>query len=403
MREAWPWRKAVVDLLARTRLAQPDELAPAVNAALRPLGLEMTVYLVDQEQRFLRPLPEPGKPLPEPLPVEGTLAGRAFTSVRAVPAAGGRGEPDRLWLPLLDGTERLGVVDVITTRPGAVDDPQFREQCDMFTALVGHLLAAKMPYGDQLVRVRRSRRMSEASELLSTLLPPLTFACDRLVISAVLEPCYDVGGDGFDYAIGGHHAYLAILDTVGHGLPAGLGTAVALSAMRAARRDGDGLYAIARAADAALVAYMPEARFATAILGQLNLDTGLLRYLNAGHPPPLLLRRGRVIRGLGGGRRLPLGLDDPQIKIAEEVLEPGDRLLLYTDGVTEARDHNGQLFGEERLIELIERHAAAGLPAPETLRRLCHAALAHYDGPPSDDASLLLLEWSQEAARGMLP
>jgi hypothetical protein len=122
MREAWPWRKAVVDLLARTRLAQPDELAPAVNAALRPLGLEMTVYLVDQEQRFLRPLPEPGKPLPEPLPVEGTLAGRAFTSVRAVPAAGGRGEPDRLWLPLLDGTERLGVVHRPGRAPGDGQD-----------------------------------------------------------------------------------------------------------------------------------------------------------------------------------------------------------------------------------------------------------------------------------------
>jgi serine phosphatase RsbU (regulator of sigma subunit) len=245
--------------------------------------------------------------------------------------------------------------------------------------------------------------MSEASELLWTLLPPLTYACDRMVIAAVLEPCYDIGGDGFDYAVDGSHTYLAILDTVGHGLLSGLGTAVALSAMRASRRDGDGLYAIARAADAALVEYIPEGRFATAVLAQLNLDTGLLRYLNAGHPPPLLLRRGKVIRELGGGRRMPLGLDDPQIEVAEEELEPGDRLLLYTDGVTEARDRKGQPFGEDRLIDLVERHAAADLPAPETLRRLCHAALAHYDGPPRDDATLLLLDWSARAAEGMLP
>jgi serine phosphatase RsbU (regulator of sigma subunit) len=116
----------------------------------------------------------------------------------------------------------------------------------------------------------------------------------------------------------------------------------------------------------------------------------------------LLLRRGKVIRRLGRGRRLPLGLDDPQIDIAEESLEPGDRLLLYTDGVTEAQDRHGEPFGEQRLADLVERHAAAGLPAPETLRRLCHAALAHSDGPPADDATLLLLEWSPRAAERVL-
>jgi phosphoserine phosphatase RsbU/P len=403
MESAWLWRAAVVDLLERTRLAQPDELATAVNQAVRRLGLDMTIYLVDQEQRDLRPLPEPGKPLPEPLSIDGTIAGRAFMTVQAVPSAGGAGRPDRLWLPLLDGTERLGVVEVIVVEPGRGDDAAFAEECSLFAALVGHLVTAKEPYGDRLLRVRRTRRMSEASELLWRLLPPLTFACERMVISAVLEPCYDVGGDGFDYALDGPRAYLAILDTVGHGLPAGLGTAVALSAMRAARRDDDGLYAIARAADAALVRYIGDARFATAVLAELNLDTGVLRYINAGHPPPLLLRQGKVIRRLDAGRRLPLGLDDPRIEIAEEVLEPGDRLLLFTDGVTEARNHDGEPFGEHRLVDLVERHAAAGLPAAETLRRMCHAALSHYDGPPSDDATLLLLEWAHQAAQRMLP
>jgi phosphoserine phosphatase RsbU/P len=402
MQGAWPWREAVVDLLERTRLAQPGELATAINQAVRGLGLDMTIYLVDHEQRSLRPLPEPGKPAPEPLPIGTTLAGRVFAAVRAMPVTGG-GQPDRLWVPLLDGTERLGVIEVITQGADVVADPQFLAQCNLFAALVGHLITVKVPYGDQLVQVRRNRRMSEASELLWTLLPPLTFACDRMVISAVLEPCYDVGGDGFDYAVDGPYCYLAILDTVGHGLPAGLGTAVALSAMRAARRDGDGLYAIARAADTALVKYIADARFATAVLGQLNLDTGLLRYLNAGHPPPLLLRHGKVIRRLGGGRRLPLGLDDPEIEIAEETLEPGDRLLMFTDGVTEARDRTGRHFGEPRLIELVERHAAAALAAPETLRRICHAALEHYEGPPDDDATLLLLEWSPQAVQRIMP
>jgi phosphoserine phosphatase RsbU/P len=392
-----------VDLLERSHLAQPDELVTAVNDAVRPLGLDMTVYLVDQEQRHLRPLPEPGKPLPDPLPIDGTMAGRAFMTVGAVPAKGGSDRVQRLWLALVDGAERLGVVEVIPLGSGLVDDPDFRAQCLMFTGLVAHMITVKSPYGDHLVQGRRARRMSEASELLWRQLPPLTFACHRLVISAVLEPCYDVGGDGFDYAVDREQAYITILDTVGHGLPAGLGTAVAMSAMRAARRDGDGLYAIARAADAALVKYIGDARFATAVLAQLNLETGLLRYLNAGHPPPLVLRHGKIIGRLDRGRRLPLGLDDPQIEIAEQSLEPGDRLLLYTDGVTEARDRQGRPFGEQRLVDLVERHATAELPAPETLRRLSHAALAHYDGPPRDDATIMLLEWSRRAVERVMP
>jgi serine phosphatase RsbU (regulator of sigma subunit) len=244
--------------------------------------------------------------------------------------------------------------------------------------------------------------MSEASELVWRLLPPLTFAAHRVVIAAVLEPCYEVGGDGFDYAVDDSTAFFAVFDTAGHDLRSGLGTATVLSAIRAARTDGANLVEMARAADEALARYLPELRFTTAVLGTLDLDAGLLRYLNAGHPAPMLLRDGRVVTRLDGGRRLPLGLDDPRVEIAEEWLERGDRLLLFTDGVTEAR-RAGQPFGESRLIDLVRQHTTSGLPAPETLRRLCHAVLEFYDGPPADDATLLFVEWSERASEWMKP
>jgi serine phosphatase RsbU (regulator of sigma subunit) len=141
----------------------------------------------------------------------------------------------------------------------------------------------------------------------------------------------------------------------------------------------------------------------TAVLAELNMDTGRLRYINAGHPAPVLLRAGRAVRELPGGRRMPLGLDDARVRIGEEGLEPGDRLLFYTDGVTEARDPDGEMFGVARLIEHAERHAAQGLPAAETLRRLAWAVARFHDGPAVDDATLVLAEWSSAAARRMVP
>src|SRR5256885_6465770 len=83
------WREAVVDLLARDRLAQPDELPLAVNAAAAPLGIDITMYAVDQEQRVLRPVPHPGRALPPPLPVRSTIAGRVFMSSQPLSTASG--------------------------------------------------------------------------------------------------------------------------------------------------------------------------------------------------------------------------------------------------------------------------------------------------------------------------
>jgi serine phosphatase RsbU (regulator of sigma subunit) len=211
-----------------------------------------------------------------------------------------------------------------------------------------------------------------------------------------------VGGDAFDYTVDDGLARFAVYDGVGKGMSAALTTAVALGASRAARRAGAGLAEVAEAVDGALKGQFTDARFATAVLAEFDLRAGHLRYIGAGHPLPVLLRRGKAVRALAGGRRTPLGVPGPT-PVAEERLEPGDRILLYTDGITEARDADGVLFGLERLVDLVERHAAAGLPVAETARRISHAVRDHQGGPPADDATLLLLEWSAEAASRSVP
>jgi phosphoserine phosphatase RsbU/P len=396
-----PRHAALVDLLQRAHLCQPDELSVEINAAVRPLGLQITVYLVDYEQHRLWPLNEPEKPRGEPLSVDGTLAGRAFASVRTM-VTGDAARPDRMWVPMIDGSERLGVAEIVL-REAPPDPADLREFCESLVGLIGHLLTVKLPYGDTLEQVRRTQPMTPAAELLLASLPPLTFSCHRLVISAVLEPSYDVGGDAYDYAVDGPIAQFMVLDAMGRGMRAGLTCVVAMAAMRTTRREDKGLYAMARAADVALEEHFGDQRFITGVLGELEMDTGRLRYINAGHPAPLLLRGGKAVRALTAGRRMPLGLDDSVVDVAEETLEPGDRLLLYTDGVTEARDSAGGLFGTDRLVDLAERSAVAELPAPETLRRLAHSVLEHQGGVPTDDATILLVEWSEKAAERTLP
>ncbi|MGK5555702.1 PP2C family protein-serine/threonine phosphatase, partial [Actinomadura kijaniata] len=90
----------------------------------------------------------------------------------------------------------------------------------------------------------------------------------------------------------------------------------------------------------------------------------------------------------------PMGLDMGRpVTLCTEQLQPGDRVLLHTDGITEARDQQGREFGLHRFVEFIIRHNADGFPVPETLRRLIRAVLAHHDGTLQDDATVLFVEW----------
>ena len=387
------WHGLVREILDRSHLWRPEDMAGIVDGAAQRLGMRMTIYLVDHEQQFLRPLGVPGRDSPEPVAVDGTDGGRAYIEVSSV-AAG-----DRRWSPIVNGTDRLGVVEY-ELPPGAGDEgDRLTRHCEFVAGLVGHLVTTLQERGDHLRLVQRSRPMTPGAELLWELLPPLTAGVRDFAVVAELEPSYDVGGDAYDYILDGRRPQFVVLDAAGRRLRAGLAAAVVLSSIRAARRAGGDLQAQARAADAELLEQFPDARFATAVLAELDLDTGVLRYLNAGHPPPLVLREGKVVESLDGGRRLPLGIEGPAAAYGQVLLRPGDRLVFYTDGVTEARDAAGEQFGAQRLADLVEEQATNGYPLSEALRRLARAVLDHQDGPPADDLTLLLVEWSASAAR----
>ncbi|NYJ07982.1 PP2C family protein-serine/threonine phosphatase [Petropleomorpha daqingensis] len=384
---------ALVHLLEASRTAPPERLAALAAGAGRSMDVDVVVHLVDHDQRQLRRLSPAGRPEPSPTAIEGTLPGRVFQAARLLPP---EADPPRLWLPLLDGTDRLGVLEVGVRNAGDLYDPALREQCSWLAALLGHLLAAMGPYGDVLERARRTEHRSASAELIWQQLPPLTASTGAFTLAGMLEPCYEVGGDAFDYALAEHAVSLAVFDAMGHGLPAGLMAAAALAGYRAARRAGCSLEDQARAVDDVVAAHFSGSAFVTGVLAELDVASGRLRYVGAGHPPPLVLRGGKVVRALEGGRRTPFGLASGVLAVGEEVLQPGDWLVLYTDGVTEARDPSGREFGEARLVEYLRRAAAADQPPPETVRRLTRAVLAHQRGVLQDDASILLAAWGRD-------
>ncbi|WP_017568892.1 PP2C family protein-serine/threonine phosphatase [Nocardiopsis halotolerans] len=377
----------MVSLVRAGHLATFEELPALVAKKSENAGLSQArIYLVDHQQHVLREFTGEGPDAHgggEDLPVDGSLAGQAYVTGVAARAD----DEQCYWLPILDGAERLGVLHV-----DYAGDPDRSAMRDL-ASMVGLLVIDKRSNSDSYARLVRTKPMSVSAEMQWTLMPPGTFADSRVTISAATEPAYDNAGDSFDYALTGEIAHLAMFDAMGHDTAAGLIANLAVGAFRNERRKGTPLADIFRGVESILIDEFVHSRFATAVLAELNMATGELDWINCGHLPPVLIR-GERVRDLECEPSHPLGMDlGLPVTVCREQLEPGDRLLLYTDGVIEARDSQGQEFGVERFVDFIIRHQADNMPVPETLRRLVHAVLDYHHGRFGDDATVLFCEW----------
>ncbi len=333
------------------------------------------------------------------LPIGTTMAGRAFQHLELL-AQESTASSAQVWVPVIDGSERLGVLGVSIRRLGDLDveDGKLRADLWRFAAMAAQLITTKTLYGDTVVRLRRRAEMGLAAEIQWGLLPPLGFATDRVSIAAILEPAYEVAGDSVDYAVDGEWARFAVFDGMGHGLRSAQLATVTVAAYRNARRNGQSLTEIATTVDAAVATAFNREAFTTAVLAELATDSGTLTWISAGHPEPLLFRNGHMIKSLHVAPRLPLGLGAlgnarRNVGLGVQQLQPGDLVLLYTDGVIEGRTPDGEFFGLRHLTQMLSQAMIAGLPTSEALRRLVSELLEHQQGPLRDDATLLLAEW----------
>jgi serine phosphatase RsbU (regulator of sigma subunit) len=378
----------LAELLEDYHTAPPDLIAQLVADAGAQLGTaDLTLYLQDYDQELLLPL-GPGGDERAPLPIDSSTAGRVFVDQQE------REEPDgevaRVWLPLLDGTDRLGVLAATVGR----SDEAARWFLRRLVTVASLFLISKGENSDHFFWVRRREPTTLSAEMQWQLLPALTVATPSVAVAGVLEPAYSVGGDAFDYAINGDVAHVAIVDSMGHGLDASQMAAVAIGSYRHSRRQHLDLVATHGAMDAVLSRQFGEDRFATAQLAELDLASGALRLVNAGHPPPLLVGVGGDARDVPCAPALPVGLGTGATPAVTSVaLDPGDRVLFFTDGVVENRTADGEPFGEERLRRAFAEECAAGWTAAETVRRLSRSFLDLHGGRTRDDATWVLVEW----------
>jgi len=172
--------------------------------------------------------------------------------------------------------------------------------------MTAKLIMTNTLYGDTLVRLRRQGQMGLAAEMQWSLLPPLSFACQEVVIAAAMEPAYEVAGDTVDSGC----ARVAVFDGMGHALQSAQLASLSVAAYRNARRNDRRLVETAQAIDAAVFSSFDGEAFTTAVLAELDTDTdtGMLSWVSAGHPEPLLLREGRLGKAHHVEPAAPLGL-----------------------------------------------------------------------------------------------
>jgi phosphoserine phosphatase RsbU/P len=236
---------------------------------------------------------------------------------------------------------------------------------------------------------KQQREAEEARLIQRGLLPTSTPLVAGIDLSVTWLPADGVGGDCFDTLGFGSSLGVSIADIAGKGLPAALLMSNLQAAVRAFAQDAASPASINNSVNRLLCRNMASGRFATFCYARIDPAARRIVYSNAGHNPPLLLRGDGSVEKLGDGGMVLGIFPDIQYDQSELPLRPGDRLLFYTDGITEARDPEGEEYGEDRLAA-----AALAVTAPEALA-IKEAVLADVNafthGKFEDDATLIVV------------
>jgi AcrR family transcriptional regulator len=244
-------------------------------------------------------------------------------------------------------------------------------------------------YTDVFDGARRRKHTTPAAEIQQSLLPPRIVRMGGGELAGSVQPTYEVGGDWFDYVENRDGAWITIADGAGKGPRAAGLSSVTLAALRAARRSEATLEEAAQLMDETVLAAGGAEFFVTAILARWNPVYSLFSWINLGHPPPLLIDANEAVEELATQPDLPLGLTERarSFRRQQRRLLDGDRLVLYTDGISRRRTVDGP-FDIDGIVDAV-RHAS-GRSAPAAARAIQEAVVSASEDPLPDDAAVVV-------------
>ena len=245
-------------------------------------------------------------------------------------------------------------------------------------------------------RARLKAELNAASVIQHSLLPPINEkrpGRSEVVLNAFMEPAKEVGGDFYDFFfVDKDNLVLVIADVSGKGIPGAIFMANAKQTLQNCIRDIPDIAEAVSTANNALCENNEAEMFVTAWIGVIELKSGVVRFVNAGHNPPVLIRSGRADFVTAKGGVVLAAMEDMAYRENNLRLNVGDKLFLYTDGVTEAENSSHELYGDDRLLSCL---AQAGDSSVDDIINMVRTDTARHVGEHDqfDDMTMMCIEY----------
>lgn len=324
--------------------------------------------------------------------IEYVESGHEHETVLVEPSRGLGDLQHLLSVPIRSGNEHWGYI-LCVDRESGIFTAADRKILESAAQQIASALERFLRFQEELEKQRMREQLQIARQIQSRLFPRLLPKSSFVSFSGYSSPAIQVGGDYYDVLVREDDMLVAVADVSGKGVPAALLMTSVRSALRSIAKFHVDMRVLVRDLNKMLLEDLEDERFITMALAQIKRD-GETRLINAGHPPAMVVSN-NTVKTLNASC-IPLGLtEDPNCEIQITNLRKGDLLVIYTDGVIEARNTNGEEYGMDRFSETISknRHFSAG-----EIVKAIQLSLGEFMGemPLHDDTTVVVLKYLGE-------